>query len=434
MHRLGMKSYVFLACGVLLNFAGIGPASASDAVEQAYANQCNAEIGFPVPDFDCNDPAFTDVPVSHPNGSSCDFPNRLNGVCDPGSRFRIFKSPPDQFGVSRQFVAVHCRKKGNPGNTFGDIAAIQHNIVSGATCFFQEGPAGGLRPQVSAPKNALGNQWNTMPGNAATGCASCHNNGAIIRSPYFDQVVSGPNIMPGVNNNAFNNPHSPYYLVGDTTMKAYNVHIDGNECVSCHRMGMSTTGGHGAGAALKFGLLATETDINHNQVHEASKNPDSPASPLWMPPGSDTPNNPDQNAAIAIAKCATQFADQGFKGPLPQGCTISRYNVPFGIDVCKQGFVWREAFEFDHVCVPPATRAQAWSDNAQASARRQPGGGPFGPDTCKQGFVWREAEKNNPLKAEAVDTPDHVCVVPFVRSAAAADNAAALTRNAPPPL
>ena len=417
---------------LILALAPFG-AHASDATEQAYANQCNAEIGFPVPDFDCNDPAFTEVPISHFSAGKCDFPNRLNRECDPGSRFRIFKSAPDQFGVSRQFVAVHCRKKGNAGNTFGDIAAIQHNIISGATCFYQEGPAPGLQPKVSAPNKAAGNVWLTITGNT-TGCTSCHNNGAIIRSPYFDQVASGPNVMPGVNDNAFNNPHSPFYIVGDTTSKFYSVHINGNLCVSCHRMGLSTTGGAGEGAAVDFGLRATETDINHNQVHETAKNPDSAQSPLWMPPGTDATNNFEQDSAIAIAKCATQFVNQHFAGPLPAGCTIARYNVPFGIDVCKQGFVWREAFEFDHVCVVPATRAQAWSDNAQAAARRQPGGGPFGPDTCRQGFVWREAEKNNPLMAEATGAPDHVCVTPPVRSAAAADNAAALTRNAPPPL
>jgi hypothetical protein len=34
------------------------------------------------------------------------------------------------------------------------------------------------------------------------------------------------------------------------------------------------------------------------------------------------------------------------------------------------GYVWREAFAGDHVCVTGATRSQAWADNAQAGARR----------------------------------------------------------------
>jgi len=86
---------------------------------------------------------------------------------------------------------------------------------------------------------------------------------------------------------------------------------------------------------------------------------------------------------------------------------------------CRSGYVWREAFAHDYVCVPPATRSQAATDNRQAGARRQPGGGPYGPDTCRQGYVWRDAGPN-----------DHVCVPPEVRAQAAADNRAAGTRVA----
>ncbi len=78
---------------------------------------------------------------------------------------------------------------------------------------------------------------------------------------------------------------------------------------------------------------------------------------------------------------------------------------------CKSGYVWREAYYGDHVCVLPATRAQAATDNATAADRREPGGGASGPDTCRPGFVWREA-----------DPTDHVCVTPETRSAAADDN------------
>jgi len=89
-------------------------------------------------------------------------------------------------------------------------------------------------------------------------------------------------------------------------------------------------------------------------------------------------------------------------------------------DICKQGFVWREAVKGDHVCVTPETRTQAAQDNAAARERRA-GGGASGPDTCVQGFVWREAVAN-----------DHVCVAPAVRTAAANDNRAARERVAPP--
>ncbi len=89
----------------------------------------------------------------------------------------------------------------------------------------------------------------------------------------------------------------------------------------------------------------------------------------------------------------------------------------YGPNTCKQGYVWREADDSDYVCVSPATRAHTQQDNAQTSARRQPGGGLYGPDTCRQGFVWRDAFLN-----------DHVCVTVSTRSQAAYDNNQAQNR------
>jgi hypothetical protein len=45
-------------------------------------------------------------------------------------------------------------------------------------------------------------------------------------------------------------------------------------------------------------------------------------------------------------------------------------NGAYGPNSCKQGFVWREAFDGDVVCVTPGTRSQASSDNAAAASRK----------------------------------------------------------------
>jgi hypothetical protein len=97
----------------------------------------------------------------------------------------------------------------------------------------------------------------------------------------------------------------------------------------------------------------------------------------------------------------------------------ARAELAYGPDTCRQGYVWREAFPGDHVCVTPKTRAQAAHDNGQANARREPGGGAYGPDTCRPGYVWREARPD-----------DHVCVTPETRARAAADNRQAAARRA----
>lgn len=86
---------------------------------------------------------------------------------------------------------------------------------------------------------------------------------------------------------------------------------------------------------------------------------------------------------------------------------------------CLNGYVWRQAYAGDYVCVTPASRAQAAADDAAAVSRVAPGGGLYGTYTCKQGYVWRQ-----------VVPTDYVCVTPGVRSQAAYDNSRAGDRTA----
>lgn len=95
--------------------------------------------------------------------------------------------------------------------------------------------------------------------------------------------------------------------------------------------------------------------------------------------------------------------------------TVRAQPCPYGPDQCLPGYVWRNAFDGDRVCVSGQTRTQAASDNAQAGARKAPGS-----DFCVMGYVWREASPS-----------DHVCVTGTVRAATWADNAAATGRRDP---
>ena len=75
--------------------------------------------------------------------------------------------------------------------------------------------------------------------------------------------------------------------------------------------------------------------------------------------------------------------------------------LPGAAPPCAQGFVWREAFRGDYVCVPPASRSQAARENSD----------PASAEPCRQGTVWREAGPS-----------DHVCVPAARRSAVADEN------------
>jgi hypothetical protein len=59
--------------------------------------------------------------------------------------------------------------------------------------------------------------------------------------------------------------------------------------------------------------------------------------------------------------------------------------APYGPASCRQGFVWRNAFDVDAACVT-ARQAQVQQESANAGATCA-GSGRYGPNTCKSGFV-----------------------------------------------
>jgi hypothetical protein len=85
---------------------------------------------------------------------------------------------------------------------------------------------------------------------------------------------------------------------------------------------------------------------------------------------------------------------------------------------CATGYVWRNAFPGDLVCVTPQARALAAYDNSQAALRRDPNGA-WGPYSCISGYVWRVARPE-----------DLVCVTPERRAQTAYDNSQAAARLA----
>lgn len=105
------------------------------------------------------------------------------------------------------------------------------------------------------------------------------------------------------------------------------------------------------------------------------------------------------------------------KEPSHAACT-------YGVNQCLPGYVWREAFAGDYVCVSGETRTQAAHDNSQANARRDPkcaaGGCTYGVNQCLPGYVWRDAYPG-----------DYVCVTGETRTQAAYDNSQASIRRDP---
>ena len=279
----------------------------SDTLEQ-YAAKCDAAIGATVPDFVCD--SGTLVPTTNLANGKCDQPNRLNQVCDPGSKFQVLTDTADAY------VVAHCRKQGLATGRFGDIAVIQHSRRNGATCFYQA--LGNLDGNVKAPSRGQGAwAWYSPAGTASIRCVRCHDNGPLIRSPYLTQIT-GANRLPGAGDTTFNRDPQPYSFVGAdfASWRAYKVEVSGNVCMGCHRMGTSNMFSDDDGTGLDLGVRATA-------MSEASKNPHSPTSPIWMLPGQVTYDASRAAAAQQIRTCALRRTEN----PLPSSasCKITEF-------------------------------------------------------------------------------------------------------------
>ena len=278
---------------------------------ESYVQKCDAAIGVTVPDFICDNGTL--VPTTHlDSDGNCDRPNRLNGVCDPNSKFTVLTNSPSAY------VVAHCRKQGKDPGFFGDIAVIQTNRITGATCFYQA--LGNLDGNVKAPSNGTDEwPWLAPARTAGIKCVRCHDNGPIVRGPYLAQLETGPNALPGATDSTFNK-NQPYGFIGDdfASWKVYKVEIDGNLCISCHRLGVSNFSSGLDGTAIDFAIRATGPSGT-----EDYKNPHSNDSPIWMPPSQIHYDQNNANAARQIHDCAIRINEN----PLPNSasCRIIEY-------------------------------------------------------------------------------------------------------------
>jgi hypothetical protein len=109
-------------------------------------------------------------------------------------------------------------------------------------------------------------------------------------------------------------------------------------------------------ARVPDGLVGQPFDEAKKRVEEAGYVPE-------RKPGAITEGCPGR--VIATAPEPGAPAASGAAVALTVG------ELPYGPDTCKPGFVWREAFRNDHVCVPPESRSRAAQDNQLASSRSE---------------------------------------------------------------
>ncbi len=224
-----------------------------------YAKLIEPELGVP-PVVDCGEnveiPIYVDGVkyVGNPGLHRCDNPSLQLGDCMSGSSVgRYAGSSADGNPLPGVVWIGYCRHE---GRNMGDVDAVQmigYNEATGATAFYESGEnaewtytdpeTNRMMGKMPGPRDhdAFNRAYATV-GN--TQCGSCHQTGAFMHNPYIDAAklpgTSEPVIPIISTRDADLEFDNPYYIIGASNWDLRTIHIDGNECLQCHRIGMKT--------------------------------------------------------------------------------------------------------------------------------------------------------------------------------------------------
>ena len=145
-----------------------------------------------------------------------------------------------------------CRHDGRDDGKDYDIPdsvqLIGYNTRTGATAFFESGDNKrwtyrdestnrllGVLPGVDDP-DAFNQAYRT-PGRVQ--CVACHQSDPFVHNPFIDaaRMPDDPDqpVVPQIAG-----PDIPYYVIGGSDWDMRTIHIEGNACLDCHRIGMKT--------------------------------------------------------------------------------------------------------------------------------------------------------------------------------------------------
>ena len=225
---------------------------------------CMEYLGVP-PSVDCGDGVAIPIYVNgeevfedQPDGL-CDDPD-FKGTCKIGSRVGRLEGIDLNGNIIPEVVWVFfCRSAGQ--ELFEDLGAVSvqmigYNQENGATCFFESPDAIGNNIQseyLSYDENGLLD--GTLPGYGTTefdqlfhsptvsgeNCMSCHTSDPFIHDPWIDNAkLPDDPLQTVVPKYEYDGINLPYFAVGGYGSQYSNksIHIEGNDCLSCHRASM----------------------------------------------------------------------------------------------------------------------------------------------------------------------------------------------------
>ena len=228
-----------------------------------YAKMVEPELGVP-PRVNLSEgvevPAYVDgIQATGELGSDCDNPSRLGKGCISGSVLQRHEGRTADGTPLPEVVWVSFGRNGSYTRNgeirvFGSVQMIGYHKETGATAFFESSdnidPWVDVDPQTFRMLGALPwidepeefNRAFRVPGTIQ--CVECHQNDPFIHSDFVDAAkMPGtdepviPEIIARSRNMKFD---LPYYVIGGEGWDMRTIHIEGNKCLNCHRIGMST--------------------------------------------------------------------------------------------------------------------------------------------------------------------------------------------------
>ena len=185
------------------------------------------------------------------NSNEIDNPNRLGKFTVSNSALQRYEGRTSD-GTPLPDVIWIAFLRNNTENISNVVASLQmigYNQVTGATAFFESQDNVGdyvtsadpatfkLSGIIPGPENPTTfDQAFSVPSNNFQ-CNSCHQADPFLTNPFINAAkIPGTNepIVPQLAAN------TPYYVIGGYNWDMRTIHIEGNQCMSCHRVGLAT--------------------------------------------------------------------------------------------------------------------------------------------------------------------------------------------------
>jgi len=184
-------------------------------------------------------------------GKACDNPSLLGKDTVSGSVLQQHEGRTADGNPLPHVVWVSFARNStrNPASILGSVQMIGYNRKTGATAFFESSDRiapwvrldkGTLRMRGTLPWIDNPEEFNNafkVPDPMRPQCVQCHQADPFITNPFINAAK-----IPGTTQNVVPilDQDSPYYVIGGENWDMRTLHIEGNRCLDCHRVGMST--------------------------------------------------------------------------------------------------------------------------------------------------------------------------------------------------